>query len=156
MNQPSFAPILDRAPTDVEPPKVMPIGSYSWIIRGMPRFDKSTQKKTDFVEFTVVPQAPLEDVDAEALDAALTKKNGEKIALESKSQRLTFYLTEDAIYRLKDFLKHCGFDVDDEEQSLRQMLNETPNRTFGGYISHKPSEDGERMYANITRTFALE
>lgn len=156
MNQPSFAPILDRAPTDIEPPKVLPVGSYSWIIRGVPRFDKSAQKKTDFVEFTVVPQAALDDVDQETLTEALTKKNGEKVALESKSQRLTYYLTEDAIYRLKDFLKHCGFDVDDADASLRQMINESPNRTFGGYVSHKPSDDGERMYANITKTFVLE
>jgi len=165
MNSPAFAPILDRAPKDVEAPKVLPIGSYIWVTKGVPRFDRSSQKKTEFVEFTCVPQGPVMgdngpmDVDQEALDAALTRKDGEKIAIQSKSQRLTFYLTEDALFMLKNFLKALGFDTDDEGEeapSLRQMINESQNRTFGGFISHKPSDDGERMYANITKTFALE
>lgn len=165
MNQPSFAPILDRAPKEVERPKVLPVGTYTWLIRGIPRFDKSKIKGTEFVEFTVVPQGAFAgadgnaDVDQEELDACLTRKTGDKIAIQSKSQRLTFYLTEDALWRLRDFLKHLGFDVDDESEeapSLRQMINESPNRQFAGYVSHKPSDDGETMYANITKTFALE
>lgn len=170
MNAPSFAPILDRKPSEVERPKQIVVGSYVWLTKGVPRFDKSTQKKTDFVEFTVVPQGPVKneegenlDVDQEALDAVLTRSNGEKIAIQSKSQRLTFYITEDAVWRLKEFLRHLGFDIPEEGEeepedapSLRQMINESANRRFGGYVSHKPSEDGQTMYANITKTFALE
>lgn len=175
MNSPAFAPILDRSPKDVEKPKTIPIGTYHWIARGIPRQDKSTQKKTDFVEFTVVPQGPVMgengnlDVDQEQLDEALTRRDGSKVAMQSKSQRLTFYLTEDAIYRLEDFLRHLGFEIPTEAEkkemteealdalpSFRQMLAESANRSFAGYISHKPSEDGTQMYANITKTFALE
>jgi len=165
MNQPSFAPILDRAPKEVERPKSLPIGSYIWIIKGVPKFDRSNFKKTEYVEFTVVPQGPVTgndgnlDVDQEALDATLTRKDGSRIAIQAKSQRLTFYLTEDALWRLKEFLKHIGFDTEDEGEeapSLRQMINESANRSFGGFVSHKPSDDGETMYANITKTFALE
>ena len=169
MNAPSFAPILDRKPGQVERPKQLPIGSFEWLTKGIPRFDKSTQKKTDFVEFTVVPQGPVKndegenlDVDQEALDEVLTRTNGDKIAIQSKSQRITFYITEDAVWRLKEFLRHLGFDIpeegeadDEDAPSLRQMISESANRRFGGYISHKPSDDGTQMYANITKTFAL-
>lgn len=175
MNQPAFAPILDRSPKDVEKPKNLPMGSYTFITRGVPRQDKSTQRKTDFVEFTLVPQGPLQgdngnaDVDQEQLDEALTRRNGEKIQIQSKAQRLTFYITEDALFRLEDFLRHLGFDIPTEAEkrtmteeqlddlpSFRQMLAESQNRSVGGFISHKPSDDGSVMYANITRTFALD
>ena len=170
MNAPSFAPILDRKPGDIERPKQLPPGSYIWLTKGLPRFDKSTQKKTDFAEFTVVPQGPAKnddgenlDVDQEALDEVLTRKNGDKIAIQAKAQRLTFYITEEATYRLKDFLRHLGFDIpedgeegDEDSPSMRQMLNESANRRFGGFISHKPSDDGSTMYANITKTFKLD
>jgi hypothetical protein len=175
MNQTAFAAILDRSPKDVEKPKTLPIGTYAWLIRGQYRLDKSTQKKTEFVEFTVVPQGPVQgdngnlDVDQEQLDEALTRRDGTKTAIQSKSQRLTFYLTEDALFRLEDFLRHLGFEIPTEAEkknmseeelealpSFRSMLGETPNRQFAGYISHKPSEDGTQMYANITKTMPLD
>lgn len=166
MNAPSFAPILDRKPGDIERPKQLPPGSYVFITKGVPRFDKSTQKKTDFAEFTCVPQGPVQgedgenlDVDQEALNEVLSRKGGEKIAIQSKAQRLTFYITEDATWRLRDFLIHLGFEIDEDDEdapSLRQMLNESANSRFGGFISHKPSDDGTQMYANITKTFKLD
>lgn len=171
----TFGAILDKKPGDIERPKNLPPGSYEWIIRGLPKQDKSSKKQTEYVEFTLVPQGPLQgidgnkDVDQELLDEALTKRNGEKIQIQSKSQRLTFYLTDDALFRLEDFLRHTGLDIPTEAQkremskdeldalpSLRQSIAETPNRSVGGHITHKPSEDGQRMYANITSTFALE
>lgn len=175
MNQGTFSSILDRSPKDVERPKTMPIGSYIWIIKGMYKQDKSTKKGTEYVEFTIVPQGPVQndsgenlDVDPEQLDEALSRRDGTKSAIQSKSQRFTFYLTENAIFRLEDFLRHCGFEIPTEQEkknlseaeldelpTFKQMLAETPNRSFGGYVSHKPSDDGTQMYANVTKTFPL-
>lgn len=176
MAGPSFSPILDRKPGDIEKPRNLVIGSYIFITKGLPRFDKA-KTGTEFSEFMCIPQGPVPapdgegnlDVDQEALDEVLTRKNGEKAAIQSKPQRLTFYHTEDAIWRLEAFLRDLGFDIptDDEKKemteeqldalpSLRQMINESPNRRFGGYISHKPSDDGTQMYANITKTFRLD
>ena len=135
-----------------------------------PLFDKSPQKKTEYVRFTVVPQGPVQndqgenlDVDPEALEEALKRANGDKVAIQSKSSRIDFYLTEDAIFRLKDFLRHLSFEIpeegepdDEDAPSLRQMVNESANRQFGGYLAHRPSDDGTSMYANITKTFKLE
>lgn len=165
MNAPSFAPILERKHGEGERPKQLPVGSYIWITKGVPRLDRSTQKKTPFAEFTVVPQGPVQngdgenlDVDQEALDEALTRKNGEKIAIQAKATRLTFYLTDDAEWRLDEFLKHLGFEPEegDDGPSKGQLLGETGNHRFGGFISHKPSDDGTQMYANITKTFKLD
>lgn len=47
----SFSSILDRAPSEIEKPKPMPVGSYITLLVGQPRIDKSTKKQTEFREF---------------------------------------------------------------------------------------------------------
>lgn len=151
-----FADILDRAPTEVEKPKTMPVGSYTCLVKGLPRFDVSEKKKTPFVEFTLQFLSPHDDVDQDDLRAALTKKTGETVPLNAKTIRNTFYLTEDALFRLNTFLEHLGFDIDDAESNLRQMCNEAQGKQVGVQIKHGASEDGETVYANIARTFSVE
>src|SRR5262245_54045316 len=98
----TFGSILDKPSASVERPKPMPVGTYLWIVQGLPRYDKSSVKKTEFVEFTLRPLQASEDVDLEALDAVG--------GLDGKSTKATYYLTEDAVWRLKDFLDNCGVD----------------------------------------------
>src|SRR5262249_22764520 len=113
MAAPQLSSILDRQGTEVERPRPLPFRTYRTIVTGAPRFDKSKNKGTVFVEFTLKFLPAEEDVDADDLAHALTKPSGESVPLQEKSNRLTFYLTEDAAYRLKDFLKHCGVYDDD-------------------------------------------
>ena len=155
MATPNFGSVLDRAPTTVERPKTFPIGTFVWLVKGLPRFDKSAKKGTEFVEFTLQCQSA-QEVDEESLEAFLTKPDGSKSKLSEKTMKVTYYLPENSLFRLKDFLKHCGFDVDDEGSTLRQMINETPGCSIVATIKHTPSNDGEAMYANIDRTAAVE
>ena len=76
--------------------------------------------------------------------------------LADMSMRLTFYLTEDAKYRLSNFMKHCGFDLEGEKKSYSQWISELPGAQFVGTIGQTMSDDGERMYSNITRTAPVE
>lgn len=160
MNTPNFGSILDKPSSEVQRPKPLPQGSYIWLINGQPRYDKSAKKQTEFVEFnlkclgTLQNDAGESDVDPDALDAALTKPSGEKVPLNEKTTRVTFYLTEDAIWRLNKFLTDCG--IDGEDKSLRQMIDETPGCQVGGYLKHTASEDGEAVFANISKTFSVE
>lgn len=171
MARPNFGKVLDRKASEVEPPKNLPPGSYIFLTRGVPVYDESSIKKTEFVRYTCVPQGPIKngdggnaDVDQEELDQALTKKNGDKVAITSKAMRLDFYLTEEALYRLKNFLRHCGWEIPEEDgeenpdlPDMREMTNTNVNKRFGGYVTHEPARDGsDRMFANISRTFALE
>jgi hypothetical protein len=155
MAAPQLSSILDRQAGDAERPKPLPVGTYRAIVLGAPRFDKSSKKGTDYVEFTLKFQSAEEDVDEDDLKSALTKKSGETIALNQKTARLTFYLTEDAVYRLDEFFKHCGLDIEETPMSRRQAAAEIQNSEVLVHLKHVPSEDGESVYANIDKTAAV-
>lgn len=144
--QQTFASILDKPASEIERPKPLPQGSYTAVVAGMPRFDKSTKKQTDFVEFTLNLLAAGEDVDAEELVAAG--------GVEGKSRKATFYLTEQSGYRLKEFLEHCG--VLEEGGTMRKAIDSTPNCQVGITIRHEPSQDGTQVYDRIVGSFPIE
>lgn len=151
MHAPNFSSILDQQASEIESPKPMPAGTYVFQVKGLPRFDKSAKKGTDFVEFTCIPvdvysdEGHEPDVDLDALDEA-----GGLSKFRERGMRLTFYITEDAKHRLKKFLEHLG--IDPEGQSLRSMIDNSPNCQFIGFVKHSASDDGETIYANITKT----
>lgn len=149
--QPNFGSILDRKPTAIERPKVLPVGSYIAVVQGMPRQDKSTKKQTPYYEYTCKYLQAMDDVDPDDLSAALTRADGTKKTLGDMTQKLTYYITEDAIWRLKQFLEHCGLDEDDFE-STRQMAESAGGCQVVIKLRHKPSEDGESMYPDVAGT----
>lgn len=141
-----FASILNKPLDDIAPPKPFPAGSYLCIVKGLPRFDKSTKKQTDFVEFTLQPIQALDDVDEEELEAFG--------GLTDKTLRTVYYLTENSIYRLKDFIIHCG--VDASGKTPAQAINEIPGSHVIAHVKHRNSEDGERIFAEVSSTASAE
>lgn len=144
----TFGSILDRAPSEIEKPKPAPQGSYVTQIVGQPRFDKSSKKQTEFAEFTHKLVSAGEDVDADELAAFLGDRKLTDIQMKN-----TYYLTEGATWRLKEFLEHCGID---EADSLREMVEETPGKQVGVFVGHEPSQDGQSIFARIGKTFVVE
>ena len=147
----SFGSILDRAPSEIEKPKPMPQGSYTTVLVGQPRFDKSTKKQTEYVEFTHKILSAGEDVDTDDLATYL----GDSKKLNEVQMKNTFYLTEGSIWRLKEFLEHCGIDMD-EVESLREGIEATPGKQVGIFINHEASQDGTSVFARIGKTFVVE
>ncbi len=142
---PNFGALLDKPASDVERPKPLPQGSYHCVVKGLPRFDKSSKKFTEFVEFTLQPTSAGEDVDEEDLEAMG--------GIANKTIRATYYITEDALWRLKDFLGHCGIE---EDGSLRNMIDQTPNCEVIAFIKHRASEDGQAVFAELAKTAPVE
>lgn len=156
MNTANFGSILDRAPSSVERPKPAPVGTYRTIISGLPKFDKSTKKQTEYVEFTHKFVSAGDDVDQEALGAYLSNPDGTKKALTDVTMKNTYYLTDNSLWRLKEFLEHCGFDMDDKDVSFRQAIESTVNQEVGVYVAHEASNDGTSIFAKIAKTVAAE
>jgi len=140
----SLSDILDRQSSDIERPKPLPAGSYICVVKGLPRFDKSSKKQTPFVEFTLQPLEALDDVDKEALE--------EMGGFNNKTIRATYYLTDDAAYRLKDFLDHCGID---EDGTLRQRIESTPGCQVVANLKHSPNMSGDGIRAELASTSAV-
>lgn len=147
MNTPNFGSILDKASSEVERPKPLPVGTYICVVQGLPKLDKTTKKQTEYIEFTLKPLQAGEDVDHEELEAMG--------GIANKTLRHTCYLTEDALWRLKKFLDDCGID-DGDDVSLRQRVDQSPGRQVAVFIKHTNSEDGETIYANVGTTAAVE
>lgn len=140
--QQTFESILDTPATEVERPKPLPAGTYSTVLRGLPEYGESSQKKTPFVRFTHAIQAAGDDVDTDEL--------AEIGGTADKTIRNTFYTTPDALFRLTDFLEHCGIDA--EGKTVRQMIDETPNAAVDITVGHRASEDGQQIFAEVKRT----
>lgn len=146
MSSPNFGSVLDKPSNEIERPRPAPQGSYLCTINGMPRFDKSAKKQTEFVEFSLRPIQAMEDVDEDAL-----KEWG---GLADKTFKHTFYLTENSVYRLKEFLIQ---DLEiDEQDTLRPMIDETPGKQCLVTIKHTASDDGKSVYANVASTAKAE
>lgn len=146
---PTFESILDTPAADIERPAPAPAGTYDFIVKGLPEYGESSQKKTPFARFTLVFQSAGDDVAEDELaewigDGTLTEKQ----------MKITFYTTPDAMFRLTDFLEHCG--IDPEGKTVRQMIDETPNCSVRGVVSHRASDDGQQIFAEIRRTMAAE
>lgn len=154
MSNPDFAGILNRQSGDVERPKPLPIGEYTWKVKGLPNYDKSAKKGTPYVEFTCVPIAAMDSVDADDLQESLSRKSGVK-QLSDMVQKLTFYLTEDALWRLKEFLTN-DLGIEEGEKTLAAMIDEAPNSEFIGTVKHTPTNDGKGVFANIGSTAPVE
>ena len=154
---PNFESILDMPAADVERPKPLPAGTYDTVVQGLYEEGVSSQKKTPFVQFAFAIQAADEDVDEDDLTAYLTSKDGTTKALNSvvlKNNSTKFYTTPDSMFRLTDFLTHCG--IEQEGKSVRQCLSETPNCSVKILIGHTASQDGESIFAELKKTMPSE
>lgn len=110
---PKFGALLDRQIGTSERPKPVPPGTWEVLVTSH-KFGESAQKKTPYVEFTFRLQSPKDDVDPDALDG---------FDFRGKTVRDTFYLTEDAMFRLEEFLKACGM-----EGTVRENIQASANR----------------------------
>lgn len=119
-----FNAMLDGDVGTAAQPSRLPPGTYTWEIESR-RFDKSARKKTDFVEFTLKCIGHDEDVQTEDLP---DNWNGKKMKEE-------FYITEDALFRLDDFLKMAGVP---EGTGRRQGIEDAVGRYIKGQVTHRP------------------
>lgn len=152
---PIFESILDTPVADVTRPQPMPAGTYDCLVKGLYEEGQSSQKKTPFVRFTYVFQAALNDVDEEELTIVLSDKDGNRTPIGEKTIKDTYYTTPDALFRLTDTLERMGIE-DLESKSVRQALSETPNCPIRIVVSHRASEDGQQIFAEVKATMKAE
>lgn len=86
--------LLSKPADSFERPPILPAGHFRGTIVKH-EFDRSRQKKTPLIRFYLNPTEPEDDVDPE--DVA-------NIDLKKVLLRHEFYLTQNALYRLGDFL----------------------------------------------------
>lgn len=136
----NFNDLLSTKVDEAEKPKPLPTGSYIFAISVEdPKLDVSSQKQTPFVEFLCKPMNPLDDVDPNLLNQV---KNWREKVL-----RLPFYLTDDAKYRLKDFMDKVG--VAHQGRTFGECLPELKGKAFKATIKHEISQKSKEPFAVI-------
>ncbi len=146
-DSPNFASILDESPTEVAAPQPVPQGTYYFRVRNWEdgRESKAGNKSINF-NLLFIGAGP--DVD----ETELAESGG----LEGKTTKVTFWLTEDAIYRLDQFHTDCGLDIETDGLTRRLRNDECINAEVAGYVKHSTSNDGKRIFANVDRTMPIE
>lgn len=142
----NFTDILNKPASAIEAPKPLPQGTYLCMVNGQAEIKKIGQKETLAAIFQLKPLQPQEDVDASALS--------EQGGIGERTIRHTLFLTEDAAYRAKEFLDHCGLDVEDGS-TLGQLIAQTPGKQLLVQVGHRPSQDGTQLYLDIKKTARL-
>lgn len=146
MNTANFGAILDKPVDDVKAPPLLPVGTYLCVVQGLPRQDKSSQKKTEFVEYTLKVLEAKGDVGPDEL---------EQIGgVMDKTIKATYYLTPEAGFMLKNFLYNDL--LLEPSETMRPDLERAMGNQVLVKIKHEPSQDGQRMFARVASTAPVE
>jgi len=159
-DRPDYDDVYNVPVSQLTRPKPIPQGTYYGQTVGLPEELASPQRGTRYAQYTIRLIEPAQndrgnnkDVDADELDAALTRGSG-KISLHDVTLRLRMWRTPDAAHRHVDFLRRLGIEdtnEDGSERVLPEMIAESPGRTAFFHVKHNPSNDGESVYAEIDR-----
>jgi hypothetical protein len=138
---PDLKDLLKRPTDDIKPPQPLPAGTYfGTIIEHL--FKESAQKKTPGLELTIRVTGHGDDV-----DPGDVKDLG--IDLHTKTFRHTFYITEDSLYRLKQFWESCG--IEGGGRSLGEIIPDLQGCNVQFTLIQKPNRDGSAIYNEISQ-----
>jgi hypothetical protein len=141
--------LLQKPAGEAPKPKARPGGEYLYTVSGT-KFDKSSQKKTDYLELNCIPMQAGGDVDM-AEYSALTPEQ------QKKPTSLKFYLTPEALFMFDAFLEKVGISMSGRTYSA--VIPELTGLSFWGMTSKamvqprdgQPAATGEpRFYNEIT------
>lgn len=131
-----FKKLLSKNLDEVERPKPLPPGTYYGRVTKY-ALDVSKEKKTPYVRFSLAVTSAGDGVEADAL-------NG--VDLSKKQLRKDFYLTHDADWRLKEFIKSCGVQV--AGRSFESTIPDTMNSPVIIEVTQRPATDGSGEFFN--------
>ncbi len=146
----NLSELLQVQVESVERPPTFPVGPYNAIVMSH-ELGKSSQKGTPFCRFFIKLLNPHEGVDEDLFDEA----GGMEKLLTRKEMRLDFYLTPDAMYRLREFLEDTcqlscsgrNFDVVIPEANNTEITIEIGHQAgqkegevFMQIVDHAPAE----------------
>lgn len=148
---PSFSSILDEPASEARRPPTIPRGYYICVVQGH-RIDRSSLKQTEFVEYTLKVLSVWEKDGIPQADEDELADFGE---VKDQLIRVTFYLTDKSKYRLREFLEHCGVEIE-PGASFSQLIPEATNCQVIAHVVHEPWQSGEGVNARVRGTAPIE
>ena len=147
----NFDELMSTKGSDVKRPRPLPVGHYIMLVKGH-EFKKSKEKQTPYVSWNVEVQSATEDVDQQAL-AEWTQDFG---SVTGRRIRLDHYITEGSLFRLNDFLRHVGLDMDN--LMIKEAVPLAVGRMFKAQITQTPSGKAgdDSLYNEIQATLPMD
>lgn len=141
----ALSAILGKQASDVQPPVPLPNGLYVVQVTDYEYKAELGQNKNPALDFSFKVTTPV-DVDPSECELPKTMRN-------------TFWLTEQSLYRLKDFLAET-LKIESEGRTLEDMLPEAKNRMCQAEIvqaAYTPQgSDKPIQVNNFKRFFPLD
>lgn len=131
MSTVDFHSLLAIPMDSIQRPKPWPSGTYFGIVTKN-SFDKSAAKQTPYVRFEVRVHSAGEDVDRALLEG---------VDLGKREMRKDYYLTPDALFRLKAFLESVG--VTTSGRSLGEAIPDALNARVMLQVTQRTMENGD-------------
>jgi hypothetical protein len=109
-------------------PTTKPPGTYSGVIASF-KFDESSQKKTPFCRLTVKNCQPGADVDRTLL---VDPEDNSPMDLSKWSPYEDYYLTEDALYRVRELMESMQMNISGRlfSETIPELVNQPVIFTF--------------------------
>lgn len=139
----NFSNLLNKPTDNVARPVTLEDGTYFGTVQSH-TFGESSSKKTPFVEYTIVLTHAHEDTDVGDIPA-------EKIV--GKKMRTPFYLTDESMYRLVDFIGTLG--VTTAGRTVGELIPQATGQTVMLDVIKKPSADGESYFNEVKKVVGL-
>jgi hypothetical protein len=134
---PDFSHLLNVKAGEIKTPVPLPAGEYLLTVQSWEQVE-SGKKGTPGVQVNFVVAAPVNVL------GELPEKG-----VNGKAVRDTFWLTEDALFRLKTFVEHCGVELP-EDKSLGEALTEIVGQSVVGTIAQRPNpNDPTQVFAEL-------
>lgn len=144
---PDFSNLLSQPADTFKRPPTKPPGTYSATIAGF-KFDKSSQKGTPLVRFTFNNVQPGEDIAPDQLN----DEEGKPIEFQKWTPTIDFYITQDALFRLSEFLASLGINI--AGRGINELLPETRNLPVLLTVSMKPNQDNTGFINRVENVIA--
>jgi len=149
MAAPNFRTLLSKPVDSVKRPPVLPAGTYygsisEYKFTESKNVNKETGAKTPMLAVTIKGLSPGEDVDqADLKDPA----DGTPIDMSKKYFIHNFILTENALFRLKEFQEQAGMST--AGRSFEETIPEMKGMPVVLSIVQRPTEDGQNLRNEI-------
>jgi hypothetical protein len=133
-----FSKLLSKPLDDIAKPKPLPVGTYTGVISAYEYKESNNEKKTPYVRFSIKVTGATDDIDSSDLDG---------VDVAKKLLRKDFYLTDDAQYRVKEFLESAGIST--SGRSLGETIPDAVNLPVLVGVTQRSGQDGTEIYNDV-------
>lgn len=132
---PDFSALLRKPAGEAKKPPVLPIGDYGGVVRSQEVGDNN-RNKTPYVRFGLVLTDWPQDLQIE--------DRPPDVDLNKRQLRKDYFLTDDSLWRLDDFIRSCGIEPNGRpyEEILPELIGQPVTIQINHYTNQQTGELG--------------